>query len=381
MANGPTVFPGSRATASAVEAQHPSYDIRGVHPASFQQGQQLADEPQSRPLTEREQELVGKRQAALRVAQAPRATTSRNPDDKLLEQSPETKAKVKSLIADIIEPELILELDPRKSKLVRTKEPVSRFSITNPSLVEVVQFSPTEFELIGSAAGETTLTLWFGDQPAAESRVLRYLVRVKQDTSDDDLAAQEYGILQDKINELFPNSAIQLIPVADKLIVRGQARDSEEATEILAILGANTTNQAGNTLGPGSFVNLGTATRPTLTPNDLPASNLISLLDVPGEQQVMLKVRVAELSRTAIRNMGANFSAFGGDFSVSSDLSVSGAINAVLSTDDLLLAIQATKSTGFSKIIAEPNLITLNGRPASFVAGGQFAVPTVVGVE
>jgi pilus assembly protein CpaC len=108
---------------------------------------------------------------------------------------------------------------------------------------------------------------------------------------------------------------------------------------------------------------------------------LISLLDVPGEQQVMLKVRVAELSRTAVRNMGANFGVFGGEFALTSNLSTSGAINAVLSTDDLLLALQATKTNGYSKIIAEPNLITLNGRPATFVAGGQFAVPTVVGVE
>jgi pilus assembly protein CpaC len=317
---------------------------------------------------------------SLRVAQAPQGTFNEE-DDVLLNPTPETRAKVKDLIADIIEPELILEIDPRKSKLIRTKEPVSRFSVTHPNRVEVVQFSPTEFELIGGDTGETTLTLWFGDQPANENRVLRYLVRVNQDTTTDDLAEVEYGKLQDKINELFPNSMIQLIPVADKLIVRGQARDSEEASQIMSILGAQQTNQQGNFLGPGSFINVGTAARPTLGATDLPASNLISLLDVPGEQQIMLKVRVAELSRSAMRNMGANFAAFGGEFLVSSNLSVNGAINAVLSTDDLLLALQATKSNAYSKILAEPNLITLNGRPASFVAGGQFAVPTVVGVE
>jgi pilus assembly protein CpaC len=245
--------------------------------------------------------------------------------------------------------------------------------------VDVVQFSPTEFELIGGRAGETTLTLWFGDDPT--SQVLRYLVRVKTNTAVDDRAEVEYGILQDKINELFPNSQIQLIPVADKLIVRGQARDSEEATQILAVLGAQQTNQGGYALGPGSFVNLGTAARPTLGADDLPASNLISLLDVPGEQQVMLKVRVAELSRSALRNMGARWNLTTGDLNLSQNLSTAGAINAVLTTNDLVLALQATKSNSYSKIIAEPNLITLNGRPATFVAGGQFAVPTVVGVE
>ncbi len=380
MTSGATSFPAARATARAVEAQHPSHGIMGVHNTAFQQEAQ----EEMRPLTQQEQDLVARRQAAMRVAQAP-SGTSRNPDDKLLTPTPEVRAKVKDLIAEILEPELILTLDPRKSKLIRTKEPVSRFSVTHPDRVEVVQFSPTEFELIGGAPGETTLTLWFGEQPVGDSRVLRYLVRVNEDTTVDDRADVEYGKLQDKANELFPNSMIQLIPVADKLIVRGQARDAEEATQILAILGAQQTNQLGNTLGPGSYggsvVNLGVAARPSLGADDLPASNLISLLTVPGEQQVMLKVRVAELSRSALRNMGANFAAFGGEFLVSSNLSVNGAINAVLSTDDLLLALQATKSNSYSKIIAEPNLITLNGRPASFVAGGQFAVPTVVGVE
>jgi pilus assembly protein CpaC len=381
--SGATTFPAANATAQAVQHQHPNHGIIGVHPAAFQP---TLTAP---PLKTGAQDLVQVTDGpsnrtpvrpSLRVAQA-RASDFSADDEALLKPSPETRAKVKDLIADIIEPELILEIDPRKSKLIRTKEPVSRFSVTHPNRVEVVQFSPTEFELIGGDTGETTLTLWFGDQPATENRVLRYLVRVSQDTTTDDLAEVEYGKLQDKINELFPNSMIQLIPVADKLIVRGQARDAEEAAQIMSILGASQTNQQGYSLGPQSFINVGTVARPTLGATDLPASNLISLLDVPGEQQIMLKVRVAELSRSAMRNMGANFAAFGGEFLVNSNLSVNGAINAVLSTDDLLLALQATKSNAYSKILAEPNLITLNGRPASFVAGGQFAVPTVVGVE
>jgi pilus assembly protein CpaC len=191
----------------------------------------------------------------------------------------------------------------------------------------------------------------------------------------------EYGILQKKINELFPNSMIQLIPFADKLIVRGQARDSAEATQILSILSGQSTTQTGQQIGPGSYVNLGTAARPTLGATDLPSTNLISLLDVPGEQQVMLKVRVAELSRSALRKMGADFQGIAHDFVFTSTLGVSGAFNAVLDSDDVKLAIQALSSNTYSKILAEPNLVTLNGQPASFIAGGEFAVPTVVGVE
>ncbi len=297
-------------------------------------------------------------------------------DDPLGPPSPETLEKVDNVIAEVLEAEISMDLDPRRSKLIRTRVPISRFSVTNPQIVEIVQFSPQEFELIGGETGETTLTLWYG-----QNQALRYLITVGRDLQEEERVEVEYGILQRKINELFPNSMVQLIPIADKLIVRGQARDSEEATQILSVITGQAVDQTGRQLGPGSFVNLGTAATPSPSATDLPASNVISLLDVPGEQQVMLKVRIAELSRSALREMGADFEVFANDFTFTSALGVAGAFNAVLDTEDVRLAFQALSGNSYSKILAEPNLVTLNGQPASFIAGGEFAVPTVVGVE
>ncbi len=294
----------------------------------------------------------------------------------LIAPSAEAQAKVKELIGEVLEPEASMVIDPRRSRLVRTRVAVSRFSVTDPGILEIVQYSPTEFELIGGGAGDTTLTLWFADGQA-----LRYQVRVQRDVREEERAAVEYGVLERKINEFFPNSMVQLIPFADKLIVRGQARDSKEAAQIIALITGQATDQTGRVIGPGSFVNLGTAARPSLGATDLPSSNVISMLEVPGEQQVMLKVRVAELSRSALRTMGADFRAVAGDFTFTSALGVAGAFSAVLDTDDVRLAFQALSSNSYSKILAEPNLVTLNGQPASFIAGGEFAVPTVVGVE
>lgn len=284
--------------------------------------------------------------------------------------------KVKALIADILESEVEMKLDPHKSKLVRTRQPVTRFSITDPEILEVVQFSPTEFELVGGKVGMTTLTLWFGEQQA-----LRYLVHVDRDLAPEDRLAVEYGQLEKKLNELFPNSMVQLIPIADKLVIRGQARDSEEAAQILAVVSGEGVDQAGKQLGPGSrLVVVGAAAKP-LGGQDIAATNVINLLDVPGEQQIMLKVRVAELSRTAMRKMGVDLEVRAGDFTWSSLFGIPSAFSALLNTEDLTLALSAMSTNGYSKILAEPNLVTLNGQPASFIAGGEFAVPTVVGVE
>ncbi len=291
----------------------------------------------------------------------------------------DTEAKVEALIDEVLLPELTFDLQPNESKLLRFKQPVTRVSVSDPQLVEVVQYSPTEFELIGLNVGHTTLTLWFG-QPGGATEVLRYLVRVSTEEELDDTEANEYGDLEDRINELFPNSLVRLIPVLDKLIVTGQARDPKEALDILTILGGQTVDQVGQLLGPGSFTNLGpVAQLPGV--DDVQASNLINLLEVPGEHQIMLKVRVAELSRAAMREVGWDLQITEGDFTLSSLLAGDGPFSAVLENDDVLLLLNALSSNSYSKILAEPNLVTLNGQPASFVAGGQFAVPTAVGID
>lgn len=297
---------------------------------------------------------------------------------------PEVNAKLTSLIAEIQETEALMEINIRRSKLIRTKQPVSRVSIVDPEVVEIVQFGPQEFELIGRRMGTTTLTLWFAGADEALP-VIRYQITVVRDPDIADQRKVQYGDLQRMVNEMFPNSMVYLIPIADKLVVKGQARDSEEATQIMSIVTNRTANLAGN--GQGGL-NLGyvgpsqgTAALPYPDDTSLPTHGVINLLNVPGEQQVLLKVRIAELSRTSLRDLGVNFAAKIGDNSFFTSI-LSGAPNVVALFDDadVSLLLKAFASNGMSKILAEPNLVTLSGRTASFIAGGEFAVPTVVGV-
>lgn len=289
------------------------------------------------------------------------------------------------LIDEVIEPDLRFRIDPIRSLLVRTKQPVSRVSIADPAVLDITQYGPTEFEFFGKRSGQTTLTLWFNDA-AGQEQVLRYLVHVGTDQEEQRRAELEYGELQDRINELFPNSQIQLIPIADKLIVRGQARDAEEASRIVAIIRAGGGEGGGGWGGGwsggsgGGVVTDGTvATLPDAP--DLPAANVINMLDVPGEQQVMLKVRIAELTRTALRELGASFDLTGKHWGMSSVLGSAGNLSAILDgTVDMNLYLKAHSSNGYGKILAEPTLMTLSGQPAVFLAGGEFAVPTAVGI-
>ena len=88
------------------------------------------------------------------------------------------------------------------------KRPVARISVTDPSIVEIVQFGPTEFEFIGSTAGHTTMTIWFGESDE-ELEVLRYVVRVSDEESLGAEEALEYGDLQDRLNRAVAIPPIQ----------------------------------------------------------------------------------------------------------------------------------------------------------------------------
>jgi pilus assembly protein CpaC len=322
----------------------------------------LAQEPEGRYTARRPsayQPTVGSSQAAAEV-----------------KPLPDTDAKISALIGEIMPPEAKLELHMRASQVIRMKQPITRVSITDPKVLEVVQFSPTEFELIGLQTGDTSLTFWFGGDKA-----LRYFVHVAPDKGKEIAAKVAYRELQDKINEMFPNSTVQLIPLADKLIVRGQARDSAEASQILAMLSGRGANLAeGGAAGRGGIINLGRAALPN-PESDIPIHNIINLLDVPGEQQVMLKVRIAQLDRTAARNMKTQLRINSGILALNTESGgLSAAFTSVMNAEDLRLAITAVNTSSYTKILAEPNLVTLNGQPASFMAGGEFPVPTAVGI-
>jgi pilus assembly protein CpaC len=303
-----------------------------------------------------------------------------------VQPTPQTETKLRTLIAEVLEPEVKMELTVHRSKLIRTKVPVTRFSITDPTTMDIVQFSPNEFELIGKKAGRTSFTLWFG-----ENQALRYMVTVLPG-SESEIAKIEYRKLQNKINEMFPNSMVQLIPIADKLIIRGQARDTAEAAQIMSVLtegrgGASTgaggvgTAHRGYSNG-GNALGFGTAVNPVPGSNEIPAHSVVNLLTVPGEQQVMLRVRIAELSRTAARQMTSQLTVNNGNLNLTAGGNgLSAVFSSVLnSPEDIELAIKAVSSSGYAKILAEPNVVTLNGQPASFLAGGQFPVPTAVGI-
>ena len=279
-----------------------------------------------------------------------------------------------------------IKLRVRRSMLLRTKVDVYRTATVDEGIVELVQFTPREISLIGRSQGQTHVTFWFNDP---DQPPVTYLVEVAVDATVLQQEEEKYKLLENVINEMFPDSKVYLVLVADKLLVKGQARDSEEAAQIMTIIRA----QAGNVRGgvPGGLTE-GLAT-PVLSlaatgNNTGPGYTIINMLRVPGVQQVALKVKIAELNRSAARGFGVDV-AGAIDIGNGDELVFASILNAIggggtsviasLDGGDLDIGIRYLQQRGVIRLLSEPTLVTLSGRPATFIAGGEFAVPTIVG--
>lgn len=268
----------------------------------------------------------------------------------------------------------------RRSKLLRTKVDVYRTAVVDSSVCDVVQFTPREISIIGKGQGATHVTFWFKDE---QRQPVTYLVRVVPDPEVQERREVQYEILEEILAELFPDSKVRLTPVADKLIVRGQARDAEEAAQILAIIRGEAVLGRGVMEGPASDPLVREETN-----RQLPATQVVNMLRIPGVHQVALRVKIAELDRSAARKFGvdvdAAFAVGSGYLIVQSLLNqAAGGASSILGkfdNDEINFGIHYLEKHGVVRMLSEPTLVTLSGRPASFVAGGEFAVPTTVGV-
>ena len=316
--------------------------------------------------------------------------------------------KVSRFVESQIDPEIPLPLILGRPKILRLADTPARIYIPDDETIrtEVIdQETGRELAVTGIRPGTTTLMLWFKDETAPSGQsVVSYLVRVYADP----ILTRPVGDLEEDLNEKFPNSFVELDEIADRLIVRGQAPDVIEMSQILQVLiGARGVrpgmNRPLNPTTVGAAYNFAATEnlfeseeaaaerRRVIDPLALAQAGIINQMKVVGEQQVMLKVTVAEVNRSAARSIGLNFgvdnangmtvfqSLTGNLAGGSSGTGSQGGPNILASLDmgQVRLAIDALRKLNLSRTLAEPNLVAMNGQAADFRAGGQFPIPII----
>jgi pilus assembly protein CpaC len=255
-----------------------------------------------------------------------------------------------------------IELDIGKSVVVKMVKPVKRVSIGNPDVADFVVLSAREIHLTGKSAGITNLSLW------QNSKLLAiYDLEVSYDVSR----------LKQKLHEILPEEKdLRVTATHESLTLSGVISSTENLSQALALARAYA-----------------------------PEGKVHNMVKVAGVHQIMLEVRIAEMSRSLVKAMGVNLGySRGGDFGLSTlsgltevvkasegellmgplALNVSPAVNALFRFHKESASwtgfIDALKEDGLVKILAEPTLIALSGKTAEFLAGGEFPVPVPQGL-
>ena len=292
-----------------------------------------------------------------------------------------------------------------KEILASPKTP-ALIAVGDPSVLDFAAVSPRQIRVVGKLMGVTELSITTGDD-----RTYSFEIHVVADLDT----------LRGQVKTLFPDASIKLSQVRDHVIVEGQARDSAQVARIMEVvtsylrsvatsqdrkLQAQQQRQPGTARLPAPQEQ-GVAPPTTPTPELPPARiqagfltepKVINLLRVPGTQQVLLKVRVAELNRTAMREIGADFLAVDqetgtiagtqiGGATISADGTLGGlsrrggavsgmtTVFGIFPPAEFAYFLSALRKNSLVRILAEPNLIAMNGQAASFLAGGEFPVP------
>lgn len=222
-----------------------------------------------------------------------------------------------------------------------------------------------------------------------------YTIYLASDRDNNSWDAQSLKEFEREINEEFPDSIVRLSSIGNQLLVRGQAHDVVEASRIIRLIDAEAKTKRGI---KGQDEPSRTTTEVTqrggmfgamqYLQRSEPELTVIDMLTVTGNQQVSLRVTVAEVDRSAARSIGLNFGIQDGPNATkkvfeslvgAQSLGTTGNLPVMLDNGQIQLAINALRSMSLAKTLAEPTLTSLNGQQASFHAGGQFPIPIVTG--
>jgi pilus assembly protein CpaC len=253
-----------------------------------------------------------------------------------------------------------LNLTVGKSTIIQSPEPVKRVSLVSPEIADAMVLTPYQIYLMGKAPGLTNLTLWGTDNNVTAV--------VDLDVSPD------ISRLREVFHKLLPEEReMKITATHDHITLSGTVSSAASLSQVLSLV--------------GPYAPLDQEKKP----------KIINLLEVAGVHQVMLEVRVSEMSRSLLRRLGFNFnyiSSSGSSLGLgmlnkltslpaagfpSSGINVSDSVNAIFrflgDGTTWTVFIDALKEEGLLKILAEPTLITLSGKTASFLAGGEFPIP------
>ena len=245
-----------------------------------------------------------------------------------------------------------------RSTVLTTDRPIRRVSLSMPEVADALVTSPHEVLIHGKTPGTISLLVW-----SDTGRISNYDVVVRQDL----------GTLEEHLSQLFPGETVTAN--GSDIVIAGTVSSKYVVDQAAAVT-------AGYVENPENVV------------------NLVRQQEGVASEQILLQVRFAEVSRSALQELGASFftDTLGSndyvgrvatqqfaapDFDNEDGLVFSDFLNvfAFNTQEHVGALIKALKTRGLFQSLAEPNLITQNGTEARFLAGGEYPYPILQGVS
>ena len=285
-------------------------------------------------------------------------------------------AKKPALVAKAMSPTGRVELAPQitlsegKSTLMKLPYPATRLSVGDAQVADVILLNPSELYLLGKSVGSTNLILW---NKANDATIID--ITVGLDTTA--LSTRFTQFLADEKD-------IRITSAADTLVLSGTVSDVVKADQLLALANAYVQRSgrggqgiAGVGMAPAS------ASAPGAAAGGQPAAGpkVINMLTIAAPQQVMLEVKVAEVSKTLVDQLGVGLglSRTRGSWTytllsnlLSNNPSMVDGFN---NKTGNFATLDAQKRDGLIKVLAEPTIMAISGQEASFLAGGKIFIP------
>ncbi|WP_395002596.1 type II and III secretion system protein family protein [Cypionkella sp.] len=254
-----------------------------------------------------------------------------------------------------------LEVPLNRAVVVESDQAFSELSIANPGIADISTLSDKTIYVLGKAPGRTTMTLL-----GANGKLISNVdVSVTPDVAE----------FKERLQQILPGEHIEVRTANDGIVLSGTVSSSAKLDRALDLASRYAQDRVSN------------------------------LMSVGGTQQVMLKVRFAEMQRSVSKNLSASMGAavsnrhasgtFGGGVlsdgtklasalsggTVSSPNDAEGRLGLGFSVGALQLQVmlEALESKGFVRTLAEPNLTALSGQEAKFLAGGEYPIPVSQG--
>lgn len=245
-----------------------------------------------------------------------------------------------------------------KGEIVKINGVVADVLVANPAIADVVAIQADKLYIVGSQLGDTNLMVL----DAGGNVIQRMDIHVKI----DETAVQAY------LDETYPNEHVKVRALNDQVMLTGTVSNPAVANRITKVVAAYI-GEIQEMKGQADEI-------------------IVNMLEVKGEQQVMLKVRIMEASKNLIKELG-----------IETDLATTGnglgnnlqggiasatgtgltqpsmAAGALVFNDGnfgpLSVVLNALEQGDMVRMLAEPNLTAISGQEAGFLAGGEFPVP------